>query len=89
MRVLLAGVGNVLRGDDGFGPRAAAAFAGDARLPEAATVIETGSGLALDVCGQRIGLPPSGLHAMGAKLWLSVLDVMPRPEPGDSAKNRP
>lgn len=61
----------------------------DARLVLPATVIETGSGLALDVCGQRIGLPPSGLHAMGAKLWLSVLDVMPRPEPGDSAKNRP
>jgi hydrogenase maturation protease len=40
-RVLVAGVGNVLRGDDGFGP----AVAGMLRdLPEQVTVIETGIG---------------------------------------------
>lgn len=40
-RVLVAGVGNVLRGDDGFGP-AVAAMLHD--LPEGVTVIETGIG---------------------------------------------
>lgn len=60
----------------------------DARLVLPATVVETGDGPALEVCGQRIGRPPGGLHAMGARLWLSVLEVMPRPEPGDSAKPR-
>ena len=44
MRVLLAGVGNVLKGDDGFGVRAAAAAATDPRLPKGVTVIETGIG---------------------------------------------
>lgn len=40
-RVLVAGVGNVLRGDDGFGP-AVTQLLGD--LPEGAEVIETGIG---------------------------------------------
>ena len=40
----MAGVGNVLKGDDGFGVRAAAAAAADSRLPEGVTVIETGIG---------------------------------------------
>ena len=40
-RVLVAGVGNTLRGDDGFGP-AVTALLGD--LPEGAEVIETGIG---------------------------------------------
>lgn len=40
-RVLVAGVGNVLRGDDGFGPAVAN---GLEDLPEGATVIETGIG---------------------------------------------
>jgi hydrogenase maturation protease len=44
MKILVAGVGNMLRADDGFGPRAAAALAADPRLPAAATVIETGIG---------------------------------------------
>jgi len=41
-RVLVAGVGNVLRGDDGFGP-AVAELLIDV-LPEGAEVIETGTG---------------------------------------------
>lgn len=43
-KVLVAGVGNVLRADDGFGPRAAAALAADPRLPPGAVVMETGIG---------------------------------------------
>lgn len=40
-RVLVAGVGNLLRGDDGFGPAVAELLTG---LPEGAEVIETGIG---------------------------------------------
>lgn len=40
-RVLVAGVGNVLRADDGFGPAVAARLG---PLPEGAEVIETGIG---------------------------------------------
>jgi hydrogenase maturation protease len=40
-RILVAGVGNVLRGDDGFGP-AVTLLLGD--LPDGADVIETGIG---------------------------------------------
>jgi len=40
-RILVAGVGNVLRGDDGFGPAVAELLTG---LPEGAEVIETGTG---------------------------------------------
>jgi hydrogenase maturation protease len=43
-RLLVAGVGNVLRGDDGFGVRAAEALAGDPRLPAGVEVVETGIG---------------------------------------------
>ncbi len=42
--ILVAGVGNVLRGDDGFGVRAAQALARDPRLPASVRVIETGIG---------------------------------------------
>ena len=40
-RVIVAGVGNVLRGDDGFGPAVTQRLA---HLPEGADVIETGIG---------------------------------------------
>ena len=40
-RVLVAGVGNVLRGDDGFGPAVAARLDD---LPDGAEVVETGIG---------------------------------------------
>jgi hydrogenase maturation protease len=40
-RILVAGVGNLLRGDDGFGPAVAERLTG---LPEGAEVIETGIG---------------------------------------------
>lgn len=40
-RILVAGVGNVLRGDDGFGPAVTERLAG---LPAGAEVIETGTG---------------------------------------------
>lgn len=44
MRALVAGVGNLLRADDGFGPRAALRFAADPRRPATVAVIETGIG---------------------------------------------
>jgi hydrogenase maturation protease len=40
-RILVAGVGNVLRGDDGFGPAVTELLG---HLPEGAEVIETGTG---------------------------------------------
>ena len=42
--VLVAGVGNVLRGDDGFGVRVAEVLAHHPRLPADVKVIETGIG---------------------------------------------
>ena len=44
MRLLVAGVGNLLKGDDGFGVRAAEALKADRRLPSDVTVLETGIG---------------------------------------------
>ena len=44
VRILVAGVGNVLKGDDGFGVRAAQALEADPRLPVGTTVLETGIG---------------------------------------------
>ena len=44
MKILVVGVGNVLKGDDGFGVRAALALQADPRLPERVTVLETGIG---------------------------------------------
>lgn len=43
MRALVAGVGNVLRGDDGFGVEVAQCLAG-ADLPDGTRVVETGIG---------------------------------------------
>jgi hydrogenase maturation protease len=43
-RILVAGVGNLLRGDDGFGVRAAQALARDPRRPAHVEVLETGIG---------------------------------------------
>lgn len=40
-RVLVAGIGNLLRGDDGFGPAVVEALAGE-RLPEGVRVVELG-----------------------------------------------
>lgn len=44
MRVLVAGVGNPLRGDDGFGVLAARRLREDPRCPPEAVVMETGIG---------------------------------------------
>ena len=44
MRILVAGVGNVLKGDDGFGVRAAEGLQADPRLPVGVTVLECGIG---------------------------------------------
>ena len=47
-------------------------------------VIEGDHALSLTVFGQRITLAKGGTHAIGAKVWLSVLRVLPRPERSDS-----
>lgn len=57
-----------------------------ATLP--ARVISGEGGLSLDVFGQKIILPKGGPYVVGADLWLSILRILPRPEPGDSAENR-
>lgn len=44
MAILIAGVGNALKGDDGFGVTAAAKMRDDPRLPDDAVVQETGIG---------------------------------------------
>jgi hydrogenase maturation protease len=44
LRILVAGVGNVLKGDDGFGVRAAEAMKCDPRLPADVAILETGIG---------------------------------------------
>jgi len=44
LRLLVAGVGNLLKGDDGFGVRALEALKADGRLPADVTVLETGIG---------------------------------------------
>ena len=56
----------------------------DARLVLPATVVEGETGPALAVWGQRLPLLRQGPHALGTPLWVSVLDIMPRPEPRDS-----
>ncbi|MDQ4077538.1 MAG: hydrogenase maturation protease [Chloroflexota bacterium] len=43
-RVLVAGVGNVLRGDDGFGPAVVQALADSGQLPPEVHTVETGIG---------------------------------------------
>ncbi len=42
MRILIAGVGNVLRGDDGFGVEVAQALARNRNLPATVTLFEAG-----------------------------------------------
>lgn len=51
-------------------------------------VVPGDGGLSLDVFGQTITLPKGGPHAVDAKLWLSILRILPRPEPSDSAETR-
>ena len=51
-------------------------------------VLEGQGGLTLDVFGQKITLPRGGPHVVGAELWLSILRILPRPEPSDSAETR-
>jgi hypothetical protein len=60
MKVLVAGIGNVLRGDDGFGVAAARRLLEDASLPPQVTVLE--AGIAGDPfplpCGRKRGGRP-------------------------------
>lgn len=60
----------------------------DALVTVPATVSESQGGISLDVFGQNLRLPTARPYAIGAQLWLSILRVLPRPAPSDSAKNR-
>ncbi len=51
-------------------------------------VVTGDGGLSLDVFGQTITLPKGGPHAVDAELWLTILRILPRPEPSDSAEIR-
>ncbi|MDA8586860.1 ATP-binding cassette domain-containing protein [Rhodobacteraceae bacterium] len=57
-----------------------------ATLP--ARVVKGEGGLSLDIFGQKITLPKGGPYAVEAKLWVSILRILPRPEPIDSADIR-
>ena len=67
-RVLVAGVGNVLRGDDGFGPAVAQRLD---HLPEHVTVVETGIG-GVALLQELMGVCYDGLV---------VIDAVDRGEP--------
>ncbi|MEM7752945.1 MAG: ATP-binding cassette domain-containing protein [Pseudomonadota bacterium] len=60
----------------------------DAVLQVPAEVVEGDGAPMLDIFGQRVALPGSGPHAIGATVWVSVREIAPRPEPSDSAKTR-
>lgn len=60
----------------------------DALLTLPATVVESDGGMCLQVFDQTLTLPKAGPYAMGARVWVSVLRVLPRPHLADSAKNR-
>ncbi len=67
---------------------AAAPGRSDAVLQVPGRVVENEGGLVVDVFGQRLVLPSVGLHALGAEIWLSSMELSPRPEQSDSAENR-
>jgi molybdate transport system ATP-binding protein len=56
----------------------------DALLQVPGTVVEGKGALSLSVFGQRLSLPKGGAYAIGSTVWLSILRVLPRPEPSDS-----
>lgn len=63
---------------------AAAPAQSDALLQLPARVLEAGAGLTLSVFGQTLRLAKGGAYEPGATVWLSILRVLPRAEPGDS-----
>ncbi len=48
-------------------------------------VLDADQGLAISVFGQRLHLGRGGVHARGTRVWLSILRLLPRPEPNDSS----
>lgn len=56
----------------------------DAMLVLPAEVRAGSDGLHLDIAGQHVVLPHSARHVPGARLWVSALMVLARPQPGDS-----
>ena len=60
----------------------------DALLQVPALIADVDGRPKLDVFGQIMDLPRGGPHAIGAQVWLSVLEISPRPEASDSADSR-
>ncbi|MEM9425330.1 MAG: ATP-binding cassette domain-containing protein [Pseudomonadota bacterium] len=60
----------------------------DAVLQVPAEVVEGDGAPMLDIFGQKVALPGSGPHAIGATVWLSAREIVARPERRDSAKTR-
>jgi molybdate transport system ATP-binding protein len=56
----------------------------DALIQIPAKVLSVQGGLTLSVHGQELRLPKGGPYDPGATVWLSILRVLPRAEPGDS-----
>lgn len=92
-RMLVAGIGNVLRGDDGFGPAVAAALGGR-ELPPGTEVIETGIG-GLHLVQQLMGRDYAALVIVDAvdrggppgHLWVLDAEVPdPRQQPEGAAR---
>ena len=58
----------------------------DALLQLPAEVVDVEGGLTLSVFGQTLRLAKGGPYAPGTTVWLSILRVLPRAEPGDSPR---
>lgn len=94
LQAIVAGVGNVLRGDDGFGPAVVEALAG-LELPERTEVADVGIG-GMHLVQQLMGKPYDGLVLVdavdrdGRPGQLYVLDVeVPDPAAGTDSDSRP
>ena len=51
---------------------------------EVIEIPEEGAGPVVSIFGQRIRLPRPGPDLSGSRVWVSVLRILPRPEPDDS-----
>lgn len=70
-RCLVAGVGNPLRGDDGFGPAVIRALENEARLPQEVTAVDVGIG--------GVGLVPELMSGYTMLVLVDALDLGDEP----------